>query len=111
MTEKLEPLPPLPEGVPLIDGIGIVDGLPRVIDREEYNRRREERERDRKFFDAHRKEFLKQYPDRYVAVFREQVVAVADTHIDICDKLDNLGIRRTYPEVHRIYTKPVHWVI
>ena len=107
----MEPLPPLPEGVPLIDGIGIVDGLPRVIDREEYNRRREEGERDRKFFDAHRKEFLKQYPDRYVAVFREQVVAVADTHIDICDKLDTLGIRRTYPEVHRIYTKPVHWVI
>ena len=111
MTDRMEPVRSLPEGVPLVDGIGIVDGLPRVIDREEYNRRWAERQRDREFFETHRKEFLKQYPDQWVAVYREGVVATAATRDGVYEKLDALGIRRAGTTTHFMNTNPMPRII
>ena len=107
MLEQSESIPPSPPVVAEVDGLGVVDGQFKVVDREKFERRQAERARDRQFLDDHRQEFLEKYPDQWVAVHREEVVAVAATHKELVTQLDALGIRRSGPEALRMDTDPV----
>ena len=107
MLEQSESILPSPPVVAEVDGLGVVDGKVKVVDREKFERRQAERARDRQFLDGHRQEFLEKYPDQWVAVHLEEVVAVAATHKELVTQLDALGIRRSAPESLRMDTDPV----
>lgn len=107
MLEQSGSIPPSPPVVAEVDGLGVVDGQFKVVDREKFERRQAERARDRQFLDDHRQEFLEKYPDQWVAVHLEEVVAVAATHKELMTRLDALGIRRSGPESRRMDTAPV----
>ena len=57
--------------------------------REEFRQWRE----DRLFFEAHQSEWHKQYPDMYVAVYREELAAVAPTTKELAEQLWAKDIR------------------
>ena len=71
----------------------IVDGKP-IIKWEAIRQVEADHARTRKFFDANHARFLKQYPDQWVAVFREQVVAVSPDMKDLFRQVDAKGIHR-----------------
>ena len=57
-------------------------------------RRWEEGRRSREFMAAHYRELFQQYPDQWVGVYLEEVVAVASTHQELLAQVDALGIPR-----------------
>ena len=54
----------------------------------------EEGRRSREFMAAHYHELFQQYPDQWVGVYLEEVVAVAPTHQELLAHVDALGIPR-----------------
>lgn len=107
MTNKSESLPPSPQVVAEVDGLGVVDGQFKVVDREKFERRQVERARDRQFLEDRHQELLGKYPDQWVAVHLEEVVAVAADHKALMARLDALGLRRSGPESRYMDTAPV----
>ena len=91
---------------PKEDGVALVDGVPRIVDHEAWEKRQEEHRRDRQYFGAHREELLEKYPDQWVAVFREEVVAVDRDWRVVGRKLDEMGIHKTHAVMHFIDTDP-----
>ena len=95
---------------PKEDGVALVDGIPRIVDRDAYISMMEQKRRDMQFFGAHRKELLEKYLGQWVAVHKEQVVAVADTWEGLLEKVDALGIHRTHMEPKFIREKPLRFI-
>ena len=54
--------------------------------------------KDRLFLEAHQPELLEQYPDMFVAVYREQLVGVAATADELAEQLkaNDVPSSRTY---------------
>ena len=104
MLNQSESLPSSPQVVAEVDGLGVVDGQFKVVDREKFERRQIERARDRQFLEDHHQELLGKYPDQWVAVYLEEVVAVAADHIGVLTQLDALGIHRSSAQTRRMDT-------
>ena len=58
-------------------------------------RRWEEGRRSREFMAAHYHELFQQYPDQWVGVYLEEVVAVAPTHREALEQGEAKGISRS----------------
>ena len=54
-----------------------------------------ESRRSLRFLNDHYQEFLKQYPDQWVAVYLEELVAVEPTHRELLEQVAALGIPRS----------------
>ena len=54
----------------------------------------EEGRRSREFMAAHYRELFRQYPDQWVGVYREEVVAVAPTLPELLEKGEAKGVPR-----------------
>lgn len=52
-----------------------------------------QREKDDRFIKVHREEWLEQYPDMYVAVYQEKLVAVAPNSAELVEKIKAKGVR------------------
>ena len=105
MVDKIEYI------LPKEDGVAIVNGLPRIVDHEAWDKRAEEHKRDRQFFGAHKQEFLEKYPDRWVAVYHEEVVAVDRDREVVCQEIDAMGIHRTHAVIHFIDPDPPAYIL
>lgn len=62
---------------------------------EELTAKLNEAEREYRFWQEHYQEFLRRYPDQFVAVHDGQVVAVSDDLSDLTASLANLDLRPT----------------
>ena len=71
----------------------IVDGKP-IVNYAAIRQFEADYARSRAFFDANRAKFLEQYPDQWVGVFREQLVAVSPDLKDLFRQAEAQGIRR-----------------
>ena len=71
----------------------IVDGKP-IVNYAAIRQADADHARSRAFFDANRAKFLEQYPDQWVGVFREQLVAVSPDLKDLFWQAEAQGIRR-----------------
>ena len=71
----------------------IVDGKP-IVNYAAIRQANADTERTMKFFDANRAKFLEQYPNQWVAVFREQLVAVSPDLKDLFRQVEAQGVRR-----------------
>ena len=100
MAEKIEYI------FPKEDGVALVDGLPRIVDHEAWDKRMEEFKRDRQFYGAHKNEFLEKYPYHWVAIYREEVVAVDQDRRAVGRKLDEMGIHKTHVVMHFMDSDP-----
>ena len=89
----------------------IVDGRPVVTDEEGLMKHREQSWKDHEFLVAHREELLKQYPDKWVAVYQEKVVAVAPTMRGLFRKVEAQGIRRGDVKGEFLDTNPMPWIL
>jgi len=83
----------------------IVDGKP-IVNYAAIRQAEADAERSRKFFDANRAKFKEQYPDQWVGVFREQLVAVSSDPKDLFRQAEAQGIRRSDVLVKFLDTKP-----
>ena len=61
-------------------------------------------EREDAFWEAHYKEFLEQYPDQFVAVRDDRVVAVAYDLRDLLSSLRRQGLEPTDTWIHHFAT-------
>ena len=71
----------------------IVDGKP-IVNHAAIRQFEADYARSRAFFDANRAKFLEQYPNQWVGVFREQLVAVSPDLKDLFRQAEAQGIRR-----------------
>ena len=94
MAEKIEYI------FPKETGVALVDGLPRIVDHEAWTKMEEDNRRDRQFYGAHKKELLEKYPYHWVAVYREELVAVDRDRKVVGQKLDEMGIHTTLAVMH-----------
>lgn len=82
-----------------------------VINEETLNRRMDEFARDTEFLQSLMPELRKQCPDRWVAVYQEQVVADAPTIKGMMRKLERKGIPRGRVAAAFIRAKPMARVL
>lgn len=68
-------------------------------------------EKDCHFLYAHIPQWMEQYPDMYVAVFQEKLVAVAPTLDELVDQLDANGVPRGFSRLHFLDTEPIDLVV
>ena len=78
---------------PEITFFRIVDGKP-IVNYAAIRQFEADYARSRAFFDANRAKFLEQYPNLWVGVFREQLVAVSPDLKDLFRQAEAQGIRR-----------------
>lgn len=100
---RRRPAAPAPDFTPLAGDVGerdpeitffrIVDGKP-IVNHAAIRQFEADHARSRAFFDANRAKFLEQYPDQWVGVFREQLVAVSPDLKDLFRQAEAQGIRR-----------------
>lgn len=83
----------------------IVDGKP-IVNYAAIRQAEADAERSRKFFDANRAKFREQYPDQWVGVFQEQLVAVSPDLKDLFRQAEAQGIRRGAVKADFMDTKP-----
>lgn len=57
--------------------------------------------KDALYFDARREQFLATYPERWLAIYEQQVVAAAPDHCALLEHLDAEGIARG--SAYRVY--------
>ena len=88
----------------------IVDGKP-IIKWEAIRQVEADHARTRKFFDANHARFLKQYPDQWVAVFREQVVAVSSDSKDLFQQVAAQGLGQSGVIGEFMDTDPMPWIV
>ncbi len=89
----------------------IVNGRPVIIDDEALQKHWDESKRNDEFLNSNFKELLKQYPDRWVAVYLEKVVATDVTQKGLLKKLDELGLRRNGVVDRFMDTDPRPWIL
>ncbi len=61
---------------------------------QQIQHRLERYRRDALYFEAHREELLEHYPDHWVAIYNQAVVAAAKQLPQLLRKLDKLGVPR-----------------
>ena len=66
----------------------------------------EEADRNGRYVAAHYRELLQQYPNRWIAVYEEKVVAVSRSHKALLKQLDKLGCRRNGSVTQFLDTDP-----
>lgn len=82
-----------------------------VINEEEILRMMDEAERNSKFIQAHYQELLQQYPDSWIAVYQEEVVASSKSNKALVKKMDALGCLRKGSVTRYMDTDPPMWMI
>ena len=87
----------LDSAVETIEALGGVEGIRKGFAEMDAAWRRMDRESDT---------LLKLYPDKWVAMSKDGVVAVGDSLEGIFDKVDELGLRRNSIKVKFIASKP-----
>ena len=100
MAEKIEYI------FPKETGVALVDGLPRILDHDAWDKMEVEHAKDRQFYGAHKKELLEKYPYQWVAIYREELVAVDRDWRAVGRKLDEMGIHKTHAVVHLLDLDP-----
>lgn len=68
-------------------------------------------QKDHKFFDGHVEEWKKEYPDKWAAVYKEELVAVAGNYDSLVRMLKEKGVPREKTVCHFLSTKPIHWIL
>ena len=102
-TKPRRPAAPAPDFAPPAGDVGerdpeitffrIVDGKP-IVNYAAIRQANADTERTMKFFDANRAKFREQYPNQWIAVFREQLVAVSPDLKDLFRQVEAQGVRR-----------------
>ena len=88
----------------------IVDGQP-VVNAAAVRQADVDAERTRKFLNANYEQFLKQHSDQWIAVFREQVVAVAPALDDLFAQVEGQGFRRGSVMVEFLDANPTPQIV
>ena len=73
------------------NGNGMVELM--EFDDEKLSAQLRQAEKDNRFIDAHYEEWLEQYPDMHVAVYKEKLVAVSSNSTELVEKIKSKGIR------------------
>ena len=89
----------------------IVDGRPVVTDEERLRRDWDESSRNIELLNSNYDTLLNQYPDQWIALHHEQVIAAASTHEDLLLILDELGIRNTGELTEFMNTNPMPLIL
>lgn len=89
----------------------IVDGRPVIADEERLKRDLEEFNRNVRFLISNYEMLLDQYPDQWIALYHEKVVATDITLEDLLVKLDELGIRRKGQITEFLSTSPTRLIV
>jgi len=71
----------------------------------------EQGEKDNIFLESHQQEWKKQYPDKWIAVYKEELVAIAATTADLYRELEERDIPRNHTKVHFLSTKNIRWML
>ena len=91
--------------------IRIENGIPVVVDETALTKLWDDSTRDANYLDRHYSELLKQYPDQWVAVYQENVVAKGATLKGVLRKVDKQGIRRSNVAIEYLDTNPLPLII
>ncbi len=78
-----------------------------VINEEAIVRLMDEAERNSKFIEAHFKELLQQYPDRWIGVYQEEVIASSVSIKGLVKKLSAMGCLRKGAATRYMDTAPL----
>ena len=89
----------------------IVDGRPVITDEERLKRDWDESNRNIKFLNSNYESLLNQYPDQWIALHHEKVIATAPTHEDLLLILDERGIRNTGELTEFMNTNPMPLIL
>ena len=89
----------------------IVDGRPVVTDEERLKRDWDESNRNIKFLNSNYETLLSQYPDQWIALHHEKVIATASSHENLLLILDELGIRNSGELTEFMNTNPMPLIL
>ena len=78
---------------------------------EEYRLEDDPYYQDVLFLKAHRDEFLKQYPDKWIAIWDKEVVAVADSRPGLTSQLRAKGLQSVGVLIREMETDPKFWIL
>ena len=78
---------------------------------EEYRLEDDPHYQDVLFLKAHRDEFLKRYPDKWIAIWDKEVVAVADSESGLPPQLKAKGLQSVGVLVREMETDPKLWIL
>ena len=87
------------------NGNGVVDLF--EFDDEKLTAEFRQFDKDRHFLEAHQSEWLEQYPDMYVAVYGEELVAVASSRKELAEQIRARDIRSGTAYTRYLTTKKV----
>ena len=82
-----------------------------VISEEAIGRLIDEGDRNSKFIEAHFEELLQQFPDRWIGVLREEVVASSKSSKGLVKKLSAMGCLQKGTATRYMDTSPPVWII
>ena len=78
---------------------------------EEYRQEDDPHYQDVLFLKAHRDEFLEQYPDKWIAIWHKEIVAVADTESGLTPQLRAKGLQSAGVLIREMETDPKFWIL
>ena len=82
-----------------------------VISEEAISRLFEGADRNSKLIEAHFEELLQQFPDRWIGVFQEEVVASSTSSKGLVKKLSAMGCLKKGTATRYMDTNPPVWII
>ena len=82
-----------------------------VISEEDIGSLFDEADRNSKFIEAHFEELLRQFPNRWIGVFQEEVVASSTSSKGLAKKLSALGCLQKGTATRYMDTSPPVWII
>ena len=86
----------------MLEADGGIEGVMRLL---------EQGDKDNAFLESHQQEWKEQYPDKWIAVYQEELVAIAATTADLYRKLEERNIPRNETKVRFLNTKDVNWML
>ena len=89
----------------------VIDGRPVVTDYQRLRNDWEEFNRNIKFLTLNYESLLNAYPDQWVAVYRESVIAKADSQKDLLANLDELQVRKKSEVTEFLSTNPMPLIL
>lgn len=89
----------------------IIDGRPVVTDEERLKRDWDESNRSIKFMTSNYDTLAERYPDQWIAIYHEKVIAATSTHKDLLARLDELGIRNIGEITEFLNTNPMRLIL
>lgn len=89
------------------------DGVVEIIEFDDAKLSAELRQakKDRRFIDVHQDEWLERYPDMYVAVYLEDLVAVAPNSTELVEKVKAKGIRPGVARWRLLASEPLNLML